>query len=105
MSRVKLYLSGPMTWFPDYNRPAFAAATALLRDAGYHVVSPAEAPLAADASWQSYLKRDLKLMLDCTAIAYLEDWADSRGATLEISTARALGMRVNPVQYYLRNFE
>ena len=105
MSRVKLYLSGPMTGFPDYNRPAFAAATALLRDAGYNVVNPGEHDLGSGASWQAYLKRDLKMMLDCAAIAYLDNWADSHGAVLEITTARSLGMQAHPVQYYLRNFE
>ena len=37
-----VYLSGPMTGLPDFNRPAFHAAAAALRAQGYVVINPAE---------------------------------------------------------------
>ena len=40
-----VYLSGPMTGLPDFNRPAFHAAAAALRAQGYVVINPAEVDL------------------------------------------------------------
>lgn len=37
-----LYISGPITGMPDLNFPAFHAAAAALRAAGYTVTNPAE---------------------------------------------------------------
>ena len=37
-----IYLSGPMTGYPDFNRASFHAAAAKLRDEGHWVYNPAE---------------------------------------------------------------
>lgn len=37
MTRPHLYLCGPMSDLPDFNHPAFSAAAAELRAAGYRV--------------------------------------------------------------------
>jgi len=91
---MKLYLSGPMTGIPDHNFPAFHAAAAELRAAGYEVVNPAELGEHADWAWADYLKRDLRVLLDCDGIAMLAGWRDSRGALLEHHVAQQLGMVV-----------
>lgn len=38
----RLYLAGPMTGLPDFNYPAFHAAAAAWRAAGWTVANPAE---------------------------------------------------------------
>lgn len=101
---MKLYIAGPMTGYPDHNFSAFYEAARVLRSRGYAVVSPAE--LDADGSddldhaaldqvpWDWYLRRDIKLLVDCDGIFMLPGWSGSRGAQLERHIAISLGMQV-----------
>jgi len=92
---MKIYLSGPITGIPDSNRPLFASVAADLRRRGYDVVSPIEHDhLAAGNDWSDYLRKDLRLIADCDAIAVLPKWNRSRGARLEVYIAITLGMPV-----------
>lgn len=89
-----IYLAGPMSGYPDHNVPAFHAAAARIRDFGYRVVSPAETEgeNQEERTWEQWMRRDIKLLVDCDAVAVLPGWEHSRGATLEVHVARALGM-------------
>ncbi len=95
---MRIYISGPMSGLPDFNYPAFHDASAQWRAAGYEVLSPAELDLAetTDLTWEDYLRRDLRMLLDCDAIALLDGWENSRGAALEYHVATALGLRCFP---------
>lgn len=109
----RLYLSGPMTGLPQQNYPAFHAAAASLRLAGYRVVNPAElhphsrlrrwlatmtawltrTPAPALPTWGEYMRAALVGLLGCEAIVLLPGWEHSRGARCEVSLAAELGMR------------
>lgn len=91
---MKVYISGPMTGYPEFNYPAFAKAAAYWRSCGFEVVSPAELNPSTGGQWADYLRADLKALLTCDAIAMLAGWETSRGALLELYVARALGMEV-----------
>lgn len=91
---MKVYISGPMTGYPEFNFPAFAEATAHWRSCGFDVVSPAEINPDTDGEWADYLRADLRALLSCDVIAMLPGWEASRGANLELHVARALGMEV-----------
>jgi hypothetical protein len=91
---VKLYVSGPMTGYADFNYPAFHEAAAFWRSQGHEVVSPAELNVDTDGAWEQYLRNDLRALLDCDAITLLPGWEDSRGANLELHVAKTLGMTV-----------
>jgi len=88
-----VYLSGPMTGLPDYNYPAFHAAAAAWRAAGYQVVNPAENfEGVTHLPREVYLQRDIhQLVTEATAIAFLSGWQKSKGATLEHAVAAGLG--------------
>lgn len=101
MSQVKVYLSGPMTGLPEFNRPAFHAAAAQLRAAGFHVENPAENPHPECRSWQGYMRIAVAQLAQCTHVALLPGWAESRGATVEVYLAEALGMPVDPLDVLL----
>ena len=91
----RVYLSGPMTGKPDWNRAAFAEAEKRWREKGWDVFNPAaDAPQSGETpqprSW--YMRRDLREILHCTAKALLPGWDHSRGATFEQAVARELGL-------------
>ena len=87
---MKIYISGPMTGYPDLNRAAFNAKAAELRAQGHEVVNPAEMPEIPGGTWADYMRADLKVMLDCEAIYLLPGWRKSRGARVEHFVARVL---------------
>ncbi len=105
-SLPRLYVSGPMTGIPEFNHPAFNAATAKLRRAGFDVINPAEVDAArgwvpGSQSWEEYMRVNLLDLLTADALAVLPRHEHSRGATLEIHVARKLGWQVQPVGFWL----
>lgn len=88
MLQSPVYISGPMTGLPDYNRGVFNAAAAKLRAIGYEVVNPAEQP--EQPSWEEYMRHDIKLMMGCQSIFLLPGWQNSRGARIEFQIAESL---------------
>lgn len=92
-----VYLSGPMTGLPDFNRPAFHAAAAALREQGHVVINPAEVDLGPDATWADYMRIHLaEIARRVTQVFVLPGWESSRGAQLEVHVARSLGLPVVP---------
>ena len=89
-----VYLAGPMSNYPDHNYPAFHAAEKALRAAGHDVYSPAA--IGQHEGWEhhDYMRRALKLLLQCDAIYLLPGWQDSLGAQHEFDTSRILKMDV-----------
>lgn len=96
---MKYYLAGPMSGISQSNFPAFYAAAAVLREAGFEIVSPAELDDAEDMAlalsdqpakktWGDFLSRDVKIVSDvCDGIIFLPGWEKSRGARLEAFVA------------------
>jgi len=89
-----IYVSGPMTGMPDLNFPAFHAAAAMLRAQGHDVRNPAEVGEVPGMTWEHYMRKDLRMLCDCTAIYLLPGWEKSKGAHLELHIAHRLGMEV-----------
>ena len=98
-----LYVSGPMTGLPDLNVPAFNAAAAKLRAAGFTVVNPAELNPDPAATWAQCMRADIKALCDCDGLALLPGWTDSRGAKLEAHLAESLGMTLWAVPQWLNS--
>lgn len=95
------YIAGPMTGYPEFNYPAFKAAAAVLRSQGVDVLSPTEhtgdvAPddYTDERPYGYYLRRSLRMLLDCDAVVLLPGWETSRGARIECEVAKLLGMTV-----------
>jgi nucleoside 2-deoxyribosyltransferase len=107
MRKKRVYLAGPMSGIADYNWPAFHAATAVGREKGFDVVSPAEedievgdvapspegAPLDLD-TLRAVVKRDLDVIQTCEAIALLPGWHKSTGAKAELAVAYWLRLEI-----------
>ncbi|MFC7408744.1 DUF4406 domain-containing protein [Hydrogenophaga atypica] len=97
----RIYISGPITNVADHNRPAFNLAAQALRTAGWQVFNPAENGVPDEAPWAEHLRVDIKHLMDCTHVATLDGWQNSRGATLEVRVATQLGMQVSSLQHWL----
>ena len=91
---TRIYISGAMTGKPDLNFPRFNQEAARLRSMGYEVVNPAELNPDPSASWHDCMKRDLKALLDCDALAMLDGWQTSTGAHLELNIAHRVGIEI-----------
>lgn len=87
------YVSGPMTGYPDANRPAFEAAEELLRQRfGCEVLNPARWP--DGLSWQQYMRLDVAMLRRASVVVVLPGWQQSRGAMIEVELARMHGTPV-----------
>lgn len=98
----RIYIAGPMSGIPEYNFPAFHAATKAWRDAGWEVVNPAELDETIDGfdakkdtalSHEHYMRRDIPEVAKCDAVALLPGWENSRGANNEITVANMCGLK------------
>lgn len=86
-----VYISGPMTGMPDYNYPAFYAADSLLRARfGCQVINPARQEVRP--SWEAYMRHDVNLLREATALFQLPGWERSRGARIEYELAVMAGI-------------
>lgn len=93
MTTTRIYLSGPMTGYPEFNFPAFHAAAEVLRAKGIEVHSPAD---IADTSmaYEYYMKLDVQMVIDSDAIVLLDGWEASPGANFELLVAILCGLDV-----------
>lgn len=103
---AKIYIAGPMSGLKDFNFPAFFEAERQLESLGYEVINPAHndgatvqealesagTPESPNKLWSYYMKRDLPHVMDVDMLCVLPGWQKSKGATLEVTVAKALGL-------------
>ena len=90
--RMKYYISGPMTGYPEKNFPAFFEMEETMIDMGIDIkdiFNPARLETGLKP-WSGYLKDDLTALMSCDVVVLLEGWPNSRGALLEVFNAYAL---------------
>ncbi len=98
---TRLLLCGPMRGLPHYNAPAFEAAAAQLRAAGYEVVSPVEMDRAAGfdhatmtatpGQVRQFQTAVLAEIAGSDGLALLPGWEKSEGVRAEVDVARRWG--------------
>jgi hypothetical protein len=99
---VKLYVSGPMTGYEDFNYPAFHAAKAALAARGYDVISPADLPPRDDWEWIDYMEPNIASVFQVDGIALLDGWTESKGARIECAIAEGRGIPMRGLAEWLR---
>jgi hypothetical protein len=90
----RVYISGPMTGYPDFNKPAFNREAERLRVLGYDVVNPAELNPDPTTPWADCLRNDIAHLVTCDALVMIEGWEKSNGAHLEMHIAHRVGMLI-----------
>jgi len=107
----RVYLAGAMRGVPYWNWPAFRVGAAMLREAGYEVVSPVElddaeevGPPPADGKAEDngkvghYLARDVAKLAECDGVVVLPGGSTSRGVQAELAFAEAIDL---PWEHFL----
>ncbi len=93
MNKPKLYISGAISGIPDLNVLLFAKVTKALRDLGYIVVNPHVICQGIPAAeWSTCMRKCIIALMDCDIIIMLDDWQQSKGATIEYEIAQYLQM-------------
>lgn len=88
-----VYIAGPMTGKPNYNREAFAAKMKELIEQGYTVLSPHFLP--DGLQYRDYIAIGLAQVQAAEAIFMLPGWRESDGARAEFMLAVSLGLSVH----------
>lgn len=90
MTAPRIFLSGPMSGLPDFNRPAFNREADRLRQLGWVVLSPSENPAPACGSWAGWMRMSITQLMCADLMVTLPGWIDSEGARLEQVIAQML---------------
>lgn len=105
---MRVYLAGPISLGSalgasqvERNLQKFHIAAIALRERGYTVANPAENEAPENPTWENWMKLGLAQMLGCDAVALLPNWSLSRGAKVERSLARELGLKIALVDEFL----
>jgi len=97
MRRKKIYISGQISGLePEDAVSNFNEMEKLLRAQGYSVVNPTRLGIedVSGKGWDYYMKKGIKLLMDCDAVYMLIGWSNSRGANIEWQLAYDLGMTI-----------
>jgi hypothetical protein len=91
---MKVFISGPMTGYKDFNSKAFYDAEAELTSKGWSVFNPAW--IKVDSTWDrnNLLPIDIAAVAQCDAIFMLTGWEQSAGARAEYEFAVSCGKTV-----------
>lgn len=110
MANPTVYLAGPMTGYPAFNRAGFDFAERYAAEQGWTVASPQNTDpthygpcpdgerhttTAGSHPHPCWVRASLRMMLDCDAVLMLPGWQESRGARLEHVVAEGCGMPVH----------
>ncbi len=89
---MKIYIAGPMTGLPEFNKPAFHSKADELRSDGYTVLNPAVLPEGLDH--HEYMQICLPMVQVANTIYMLKGWEYSKGACMEHDHALDMGLSV-----------
>lgn len=88
-----IYIAGPMTGKPDFNRGKFNTTAARLWAAGYTVLNPAILP--DGLTYEHYMDISLAMLRGADEIYLLEGWEHSEGAKREFNLAIRLRLEIS----------
>jgi alkyl hydroperoxide reductase subunit AhpC len=95
MKKQKCYIAGKIGGLSENEYlNNFAIARVQVTEMGYTPVCPTLLPHNHDKKWESYMKEDVKAMLDCELVYAQRNWRHSIGATEEIRIATMLGINI-----------
>lgn len=91
----KIYISGPIKDTPDHLK-RFAAGAQWIDGMGFTAVNPCCLEHEADATYEDFMREDIRALLDCQGVYMLKGWEKSAGARAEHLVAVMIGL---PIAY------
>ncbi|EAW2469898.1 DUF4406 domain-containing protein [Salmonella enterica] len=88
-----IYIAGPMTGKPNFNRKKFIEITTLLWAEGHTVLNPAILP--DGLTYEHYMDISLAMLRGADTIYLLEGWEHSEGAKREFNLAVRLRLDIS----------
>ncbi len=85
----KIYVAGPMTGLPAFNKPAFNELADELTSQGHAVLNPASLPNGLEQ--HEYMDICFGMVRACDKVIFLKDWQKSEGAMAEFAYAKKIG--------------
>ena len=93
--KCKVYISLPISGYDISERRNTAKAMEnKLRKLGYDVFNPLENGLPTYASTNQHMKADIKALLECDAVIFMQGFNHSAGCHTELAVAMAIGLEV-----------
>lgn len=89
---MKIYIAGPMTGLPDFNRAAFHKEAERLQRHGHVVLNPAILPGGLEQ--REYMDICFAMLRSAEAILLLPGWQTSPGATAEYHYAYKMALPI-----------
>ena len=96
----KIYIAGPVTGIPERNSRVFGSVSDALTSAGYKVVNPLRL-VPPDMDSAKAMRRLVPELCACDGVCLLDGWEASKGACGEVTVARACGMSVGDLDYWI----
>tara|TARA_B110000495_G_C22954030_1_gene558810 strand:+ start:46 stop:363 length:318 start_codon:yes stop_codon:yes gene_type:complete len=102
MTRLKLYIAGPMRGHTNFNRVAFFRAERKLSNKGiYDIINPVHYDMEIGVTKENFeeklrdcLSKDCQDVCQCDVIYMLQGWETSLGARAEHALAVALSLTI-----------
>jgi hypothetical protein len=92
---ARIYISGPMKGYKDSNIEEFKKAHLKLLRLGYEVTNPFLIINSDETlTYQDYMRFDIRALTFCDSIYMLKGWEQSKGANIELTIARAIGLKI-----------
>ncbi|AFJ47302.1 DUF4406 domain-containing protein [Shimwellia blattae] len=89
---MRVYIAGPMSGIPGFNRSEFHSAATLLSGDGHVVLNPAILPDGLEQ--REYMDICCAMIRCADGVYMLDGWENSAGARAENALAEKLGMVV-----------
>lgn len=92
-----VYISGPITGFEEGNFSAFKQMEDRLKELECGIINPHRLFTTDEVQnfqWEDFMKRCIKHMMDADLVVTLDEWHNSKGATMEVHIAHSLGIKV-----------
>lgn len=92
-----VYIAGKMTGLPDLGREKFNAVEKMLTEMGHVVLNPARLPDSMPS--ERYMPICLAMVAQADALYVLDNWKDSKGASLEAAYAAYQGKQIMGLEW------